>query len=679
MLSRPDVQKPAKVLKCHPDFNLLSCLLVLLLAFAPFVTKSQSDSSGFIFTGGLEEINQLDIEGAETEKISIASNFESNSYEAPGIISIITDKDIKNGGYRDITDLLNQIPGFSMATDVQNGVSFGVRGNWAEEAKLLIMIDGLPLNELAYGTYIFGQRIPLVNIDRIEIIRGAGSSQYGGSAALGVINIITKSGQDISGHRLMASGGQSNLAFSRTSISYNYGGVLPNGVELTTSGMINQGNLSNEKFRLTDSTMVNLRDTSYLIGANIYLTLKYKNIKFKQYYEDYNFQSTYEPVYSQNRTSITEFENRTRFKKADLIVSLNYKFQTPWNTQYGDPKIYDLQNLLANRLAVSFFAKTKLSKPYQFLAGVNAYNDNFRHHRAGLLLNSGKRRESYQGVSGFVESVYNTKYFIINAGGRLEQYAYFNANLAPRISVTKKFEYWHYKLIYNQAYKIPALQNINLDLEQTIRPEQLKELQAQTGFHYKKLNASATVFKSQIKNLIVFGYDLITFTESYINSGEVNTAGLELEAEYKTKKWNLNTNYSYHQILNSSAPEILSDSINPENRSLAFPAHKLVAKFSYFINAKMSAHAQYVFESSKSGFVGVNRTTGEFGLVEFPASHNLNLICNYDNLYKGTLDLSLGLYNVLATQLNYLYPFSSGYQPLRGMGRELLFNIKLKF
>ena len=231
---------------------------------------SQNDSALFLMKGGINDIKSVTpVVGDAEEKVAIASLFQSGIYEAPGVITVITDEDIKNGGYRDIMEVLNRIPGFNLAADVQNGISFGVRGNWAEEAKLLFLLDGMPLNELSYGTFLIAQRVPLLNIKRIEVIRGSGSSKYGGIAALGVINIITKGGQELSGHRLLGSAGYSDQRTSRACLQYNYGGLLPNDVEITTMGAINLGNLSNCTLILPDSGKVNLADSSKINSSQI--------------------------------------------------------------------------------------------------------------------------------------------------------------------------------------------------------------------------------------------------------------------------------------------------------------------------------------------------------------------------------------------------------------------------
>ena len=65
---------------------------------------------------------------------------------------------------------------YDFAVDVEGVVGIGVRGNWANEAKVLLLIDGMEMNETVYGTLQFSDRYPIDQVKRIEIIRGPGSS-----------------------------------------------------------------------------------------------------------------------------------------------------------------------------------------------------------------------------------------------------------------------------------------------------------------------------------------------------------------------------------------------------------------------------------------------------------------------------------------------------------------------
>ena len=55
------------------------------------------------------------------------------------------------------------------------------------------MLDGIMMNELSYGTMQLGQRFPIENIEKIEILRGPASITNGGLVSYGVLNKSPKS------------------------------------------------------------------------------------------------------------------------------------------------------------------------------------------------------------------------------------------------------------------------------------------------------------------------------------------------------------------------------------------------------------------------------------------------------------------------------------------------------
>lgn len=655
--------------------NIFFLILVLLLAFS--AGAQQKDSLGQeLIPSSLEDIIALKPEISAETKVTIANLLETNVYDAPNVVTIITEEDIKALGMRDLLDILNTIPGINMANDVQNGTSLGIRGMWAEEGKVLFMINGMVLNDMAYGSIILGHRFPLANIKRIEVIRGAGSSIYGGLAALGVINIITKSGQETNGHNLSTAGGVSNNSASRSMLNYNYGGILLREIELTATGLINTGNRSNERYNLPDSTLTNFKDSSIVNNAHVLFTLKYKDLRFKQLYEDYNFQATYEPIFSLCRTSISDISYNFKFKKININPMLTYKLQTPWNTQYGDPAIYDRQNLVTSRVSLGFNGEYKPLPWMVFLFGGQYYNDTYRYHRKKQPLNNGKLKQAYDGYIAYSEINVITKFVNINIGGRFDQYAYFKPIILPRISLTKGFKAWYYKLIYGESFKIPSLQNINLDISNNLIPERVTDNQAELGFHSTVFDINATVFQNTIKHIIVFGYDS-KFNESYINSRDATTRGIELETKLKLGRFTLKSSYSYYRLVKCTTNEIMVDTADVKKGTLGFPTHKLVNNLMYRFNEKNTVSLSYIFETEKYSFERINSVSGAYGLIRYPETHVMNVTYQRTGLFNKLLDINVGIFNVLNTGYLYSYPFSQGYSPVMGMGRELFVNFRL--
>ena len=155
------------------------------------------------------------------KNVAVSSKNGLTTRETPGIITLITSEEIQNSGARDLTDVLRLVPGFDVLQDLQFVMGIGLRGSWANEGKVLVMMDGQPFNELLYQTVAIGNRFPVDAIERIEIIRGPGSAIYGGSAEYGVINIITKAAESLDGVAVYGLGGFHSNAVGRTN-----GGVM---------------------------------------------------------------------------------------------------------------------------------------------------------------------------------------------------------------------------------------------------------------------------------------------------------------------------------------------------------------------------------------------------------------------------------------------------------------------
>ncbi len=134
--------------------------------------------------------------------ITLATQTTLRLRDAPNVVSVITRADIEAMNARDLLDVLRHVQGFDFGVDVNGVVGMGLRGNWAHEGKILLMIDGLEMNELMYGTTQLGNHFSPSLIERIEIIRGAGSAIYGGFAEYGVINIVTRGSENLNGLQL---------------------------------------------------------------------------------------------------------------------------------------------------------------------------------------------------------------------------------------------------------------------------------------------------------------------------------------------------------------------------------------------------------------------------------------------------------------------------------------------
>jgi len=129
--------------------------------------------------------------------------------DAPAAVYVLTSEDIMRSGATSIPEALRLVPGVQVSRGSPSGWAISIRGfNSALANKLLVLIDGRTVYDpLFSGVYWDVQDTALEDIDRIEVIRGPGASQWGANAVNGVINIITKKAADTRGLLLSVTGG----------------------------------------------------------------------------------------------------------------------------------------------------------------------------------------------------------------------------------------------------------------------------------------------------------------------------------------------------------------------------------------------------------------------------------------------------------------------------------------
>lgn len=148
-------------------------------------------------------------------RIDAASKYSQTSAEAPASVTIITGDEIRQHGYRNLGEVLENVRGFYVSND-RNYPSLGTRG-FSRPAdynnRILLLIDGHSINESVWGGAPGGADLPinLRAIERIEVVRGPGSALYGSSAMFGVLNIVTKTGVGLDGIVVGGSGGTGKL------------------------------------------------------------------------------------------------------------------------------------------------------------------------------------------------------------------------------------------------------------------------------------------------------------------------------------------------------------------------------------------------------------------------------------------------------------------------------------
>ena len=143
-------------------------------------------------------LSELTLQDLMNIEMVSSSKFKQELSEITAAAYVITEEEIKNAGVTDLPQLLSMVPGLFIAEATSNSWAMGMRGfNSVFSNKVLVMIDGRSLfSPLFSGVFWEQLDVFIPDIERVEVIRGSGSTVWGANAVNGVINIITKSTLD---------------------------------------------------------------------------------------------------------------------------------------------------------------------------------------------------------------------------------------------------------------------------------------------------------------------------------------------------------------------------------------------------------------------------------------------------------------------------------------------------
>ena len=124
---------------------------------------------------------------------------ETEVRDVPVNVTVLTREEIERSAAQNLEDLLLEIPGIGFQRNVRSASAHpswqavALRGLGGTAAsRTLVLVDGVPLNDGYFG-WVRWDQVPVETIERVEIVRGGGSTAWGAQSLAGVIHVITKS------------------------------------------------------------------------------------------------------------------------------------------------------------------------------------------------------------------------------------------------------------------------------------------------------------------------------------------------------------------------------------------------------------------------------------------------------------------------------------------------------
>jgi outer membrane receptor protein involved in Fe transport len=130
--------------------------------------------------------------------VSATRGVPRSAEDLPVSVTVISREEIEASPAATVDDILRTVPGIQLPLISSNTIlpilpSISMRGLGLGDngTRTLVLVDGLPANGAFFGN-VFWNRVPKQNVERIEIVRGSGSAEFGTYALGGVVNIVTR-------------------------------------------------------------------------------------------------------------------------------------------------------------------------------------------------------------------------------------------------------------------------------------------------------------------------------------------------------------------------------------------------------------------------------------------------------------------------------------------------------
>lgn len=505
------------------------------------------------------------------ETVSIASRYEQPISRAPSDVYVITDEDIRNSGATDIPTVLRQIPGMEVMQ--MNAVDFNVsvRGNNQLAAnKLLVLVDGRSIYIDQSGT-VFWKQLPvsLMEIKRIEVLKGPASAVYGFNAFDGVVSIITKSPEEMKGTTLQTAGGElgtllTNAIYAGTTGHWSY--RISGGHEQTQRwsdrsapalngqriGGIAEYHLSGDGKIRTEAGLARSNPYNSIVNqtatANINVSQTYALVSYEQ--SGLLIRGWWNGLFSDTHTRI--------LPPLSPLLTLTDRFGR--TDQEGSLNTYD--------------AETRYRfSPLETL-NVNL-GANFRHIVYSTDILSNRTAENRLGFYAHGDWQLWPS-LAISGGLRYDLDTFITPTLSPRGALVYHVNANHaFRLSGSVAYRPPTIPEVSLNMVNTVtlpgfsstssivgstdvKPEQIVsyEVGYQGWWWEHRLRTRVTGFYNHISDLIAFRTvsDVPLNTVRPLNGGVADIYGGEIGAELLlTSRLSAFTNYAYQEVGQTSS------------------------------------------------------------------------------------------------------------------------------
>jgi vitamin B12 transporter len=599
------------------------------------------------------------------------------------VIEVITADDLAKKSGQSLATVLSQVAGVEInGNQSANGKNLGYYIRGGKNRQVLIMIDGIPVTDASGINIEYDLRLlPVEQVERIEVMKGAASTLYGTGAATGVINITLKKSakKEIQGNAYV------NIGSNNTSENKKYNGQD-----------FNQGiSVNGEVKKVNYFAGFNSTETSGMSQIAEPVGTKYEEDRFSRqnaiaklgfkatekltldFFGNYDrIKNDYDFAFDNtgfNDTDVNEttseqvrfgFSPKYKYNKGEFVLNSGFtKIKRDYNelnswTNTTDYSLYESRSVILDG-----FNKYNFNNELALIVGANyQFHDMLSQTPFATIENEAAK---FNILDGYTTLVYNSSFGLnVNAGVRLNTHSQYGNNVVYNINPSYNFKTsFPLKVLasYSTAFITPSLYQLYSEYGNSdLNPEENATVEAgfETELLNKKIKLSAVGFYRDQNDAIDFFYNPDTFEAYYVNvDGKSKAKGVETTVSVAlTEKLSLNGNYTFTQV-----DKVLDRLI---------PKHKVNASIDFQPTKRTLLNLNYQYLDARNDAF-YNGTTFTVDTIQLGSYQLLNALAKYELIQN-----RLTVFGTVTNIFNEEFVENAGYST-RGRNFRLGVNIVL--
>jgi len=512
------------------------CVTALLAASSAFGQQLPAGPRA----AGADDPLALDLDSLINTKVSTASKFSEKLTDAAGVVTVVTQDELRRFGGTTLLEVLERVAGLNVTTTfLADNSLIAVRGDQtrANGGHILILINGRPVREILEGGVISDilESFPIGILERIEVVKGPGSVLYGSDAFSGVINLITKKAEGKTYRAGAAEGAagersaSEELLYQKGALNIVEGGQFHNWPEwnITERAVAASGSVTAQNALIRDE------------GTGGYLGVDYKGFSFMSSYTGQEAPSYVRGIVGDTRLKrgFTDFGYRLRpTARWEMTLNATYTrsvMDVPdYPTIHRDSYEADLE--WTNFITISAKDRLTAGAVYNHIAGTE-----FLLGTTPRLIDAQGKRNAGEGYAQWEHKL--TDEIKLIGGVQANKIGAIALKAVPRGGVVwSPSSHITMKVLYGEAYNAPSIDETTLNHpglkgNPNLISEKVGTVDAQLSYQSNRIQASVDYFHSRQTGLIIQNGSI--FPAYYYNDPvPLNLHGAEAEGKYYLRR-----------------------------------------------------------------------------------------------------------------------------------------------